>query len=305
MLSLTPLLVDVGDATIEVFRGGAGPVVVCGSQPHSPNPESFAWYAEHAAVVYVMPRGHGHSSPVRDAAEMRVGPIARDLEAVRRVLGIERWVVGGFSGGSQLALTYALAYPEALTGLIIGFSAADIAGALSDPRTVISPMHPAYQADLAAADLNPSAATTGEEPHWRQLRPDLWALVQGRRPLFMSLGPDLRPQQRAHFEEVVRFDLSARLREIQAPTLVVCGRVDPVAPCERCVAMHEGIPGSEVLVLEHSAHGVAEADVPEFRETVTRFLARLAGGLDAARVDAETVDVDALLRSDAAGPPAR
>jgi len=69
--------------------------------------------------------------------------------------------------------------------------------------------------------------------------------------------------------------------------------------------MHEGIPGSEVLVLEHSAHGVAEADVPEFRETVTRFLARLAGGLDAARVDAETVDVDALLRSDAAGPPAR
>lgn len=277
VLSLTPQLVDVWDATIEVFRGGAGRVVVCGSHPHSPNPDGFAWYAEHTAVVYVMPRGHGHSSPVRDPADMRVGAVARDLEAVRRALGIERWVVQGGSGGSQLALTYALAYPEALAGLIIGFSAADIAGALSDPRTVLSPTHPAYQADLTAADLDPNAATADEEPHWLQLRPDLWALVQGERPLFMSPWPDLSPHQRAHFEEIVQFDLSARLREVRAPTLVVCGRVDPVVPCERCVAMHQGIPGSEVLVLEHSPHGVAEADVPVFRETVRRFLARLTG----------------------------
>jgi len=236
MPSLTPLLVDVGDATLEVFRDGAGQVVVCGSQPHSPNPESFAWYAEHTAVVYVMPRGHGRSSPVQDPAEMRVGAIARDLEAVRRALSIERWVVGGYSGGSQLALTYALAYPEALAGLIVGFSAADIAGALTDPRTVLSPMHPAYQADLAAAGLNPSTAGADEEPHWVQLRPDLWALVQGQRPLFMSPWPDPRPHQRAHVEEIVRFDLSARLREVRAPALVICGRVDPVVPGERCMA---------------------------------------------------------------------
>jgi len=42
--------------------------------------------------------------------------------------------------------------------------------------------------------------------------------------------------------------------------------------------MHEGIPGSEVLVLEHSTHGVAEADVAVFRETVCRFLAQITGG---------------------------
>jgi len=63
---------------------------------------------------------------------------------VRHQLGIGRWVLEGYSGGSQLALTYALGYPDAVAGLIVGFSAADIAGAIEDPRTLISPADPAY-----------------------------------------------------------------------------------------------------------------------------------------------------------------
>lgn len=82
--------------------------------------------------------------PVRERTDLQLATDARDLEAVRHQLGIGRWVLEGYSGGSQLALTYALGYPDAVAGLIVGFSAADIAGAIEDPRTLISPADPAY-----------------------------------------------------------------------------------------------------------------------------------------------------------------
>jgi len=40
--------------------------------------------------------------------------------------------------------------------------------------------------------------------------------------------------------------------------------------------IHEGIPNSELLVLENSGHGEAGVDVRVFRETALRFLAQLA-----------------------------
>jgi proline iminopeptidase len=271
-------LIDVGDAQLDVYQGGDGSIVVCGSQPHSPRPESVERYAEHAQVVYVMPRGHGRSSPVRERADMQLDTIVADLEAVRRQLGIDRWVLEGYSGGSQLALTYALRYPNALAGLIVGFSVANIAGVLGDPRTVISPAHPTHQADLEMAGLDRHSAIGSEEPRWVQPRPDLWVLVQGNRPLIVSPAADPKPHLKVHLEEIVHFDVSPRLHEIRVPTLVVCGRKDPLVPVDMAVAMQQAIPDAELLVLEHTGHGwdtADEADVAVFRRTATRFLTRL------------------------------
>jgi len=154
-------LIDVGGAQLEVYRGGEGGIVVCGSHPHGPEPESVRWYAEHAQVVYIMPRGHGQSSPVRDSRDMRLETITRDLEAVRLQLGVERWVLEGYSGGCLLALTYALRYPDAVAGLIVGLGAANIAGILDDPRSVASPVYPTYQADLVGGPSGPARHVRG------------------------------------------------------------------------------------------------------------------------------------------------
>ena len=53
----------------------------------------------------------------------RVGPytverFVNDLEAIRQYYGIERWIVGGHSAGANLALRYAMAYPQRVVGLI-------------------------------------------------------------------------------------------------------------------------------------------------------------------------------------------
>jgi pimeloyl-ACP methyl ester carboxylesterase len=81
----------------------------------------------------------------------------------------------------------------------------------------------------------------------------------------------------AAFEEVVSFDMADRPREIGVPTLVVCGRQDPLVPPEHCAAIHQGIPDAELLMLEQSAQGhPVDADVDRFQARVLRFLAGIA-----------------------------
>src|SRR5262249_6562208 len=55
-----------------------------------------------ARVVCVNPRGVGGSAPPRPD-DMTLERVADDLDAVRRALGIGRWVVWGMSGGSMVA----------------------------------------------------------------------------------------------------------------------------------------------------------------------------------------------------------
>ena len=53
----------------------------------------------------------------------RTGPytVARmvaDMEAIRRHVGVEHWIVAGHSWGAELALHYAVAHPERTRGLV-------------------------------------------------------------------------------------------------------------------------------------------------------------------------------------------
>jgi pimeloyl-ACP methyl ester carboxylesterase len=88
-------------------------------------------------------------------------------------------------------------------------------------------------------------------------------------------GDQLHDRLKAAFEEGPLFDVEDRLKEIQIPTLVVGGRLDPIVPLEESIAIHECIPNSSLLVLEHSGHGAEGADEAIFRDTVLDFLSQL------------------------------
>jgi pimeloyl-ACP methyl ester carboxylesterase len=148
--SVTQQFVDVEGARLEIFRGGEGHPIVCCQHPHSSNLERFQWYAEKTEFIYVVVRGLGNSSPIRETRDLTYLQAAHDLEAVRRTLGIERWVVQGFSAGSQVALLYALTYPDSLAGLISVAGFARSSDLLADPRSLCGPMYPEYQSKLDA-----------------------------------------------------------------------------------------------------------------------------------------------------------
>ena len=64
-------------------------------------------------------RGCGRSTPHASLHENTTPALIADMERLRIHLGVERWLVFGGSWGSTLALAYAQAHPDRVTGLIL------------------------------------------------------------------------------------------------------------------------------------------------------------------------------------------
>ncbi len=74
---------------------------------------------DHYRIVIFDQRGAGRSTPLGELADNTTAHLIDDIEALRRTLDIDRWCVFGGSWGSSLALAYAQAHPERVTGLIL------------------------------------------------------------------------------------------------------------------------------------------------------------------------------------------
>ena len=70
-------------------------------------------------VVLFDQRGAGKSTPFASLEANTTPQLIADIERLRTHLGIERWCVFGGSWGSTLALAYAQAHPERVTGLVL------------------------------------------------------------------------------------------------------------------------------------------------------------------------------------------
>lgn len=70
-------------------------------------------------VIYFDCRGAGRSDRPADPAAYSFERLAREIEALRRHLGIERWAVFGHSLGAATAITHAAAHPDNVTALLL------------------------------------------------------------------------------------------------------------------------------------------------------------------------------------------
>ena len=70
-------------------------------------------------IVLSDQRGAGRSTPLGETRENTTAYLVADLEALRTMLGIERWLVFGGSWGSTLALAYGEAHPQRCLGFVL------------------------------------------------------------------------------------------------------------------------------------------------------------------------------------------
>ena len=73
----------------------------------------------HYRIIVFDQRGAGRSNPLGELSANTTPHLIADIEALRERLGIERWLVFGGSWGSTLAIAYAEAHPERVTGLVL------------------------------------------------------------------------------------------------------------------------------------------------------------------------------------------
>ena len=70
-------------------------------------------------IVLFDQRGAGRSTPVGEWRQNTTALLVSDIEQLRMLLGIERWLVFGGSWGSTLALAYAQSHPERCRALVL------------------------------------------------------------------------------------------------------------------------------------------------------------------------------------------
>ncbi len=74
---------------------------------------------KHYRIVMFDQRGCGQSTPHAELKENTTWDLVRDIEQLRTLLKIDKWIVFGGSWGSTLALIYAEAHPDRVMGLIL------------------------------------------------------------------------------------------------------------------------------------------------------------------------------------------
>lgn len=216
------------------------------------------------ALVTFDPRGVGRSDSVRSEEDYAMGVTARDGAVVADALRLHRSVVIGHSSGGAVALTYALAFPDRVSHLVLISTAARWADGNSE-STVIP--YPSFEAEMRQQ----VAATLSSAVH----EPSRFARSMEELLPRMRFSPErFRWTGEVEFD---RYDLRDRLREIRVPVLIVQGREDHVIPLARAEELHRGIEGSSLVVLDECGHWPFVEQRHEFASAVTRFL-----GLDSA-----------------------
>ena len=211
------------------------------------------------ALVTFDPRGVGRSDPVESPREYALEVTARDAACVADAVRLDRCVVIGHSSGGAVALTYALAYPDRVSHLILVSTSATWAGSSAESAV---PPYPATEEEMRRQ----FAASIPDAVH----EPAKFSRAMKELLPQMRFSPD-RFRWTGEVESGT-YDLRDRLREIHVPTLIVHGRQDIVVPTECGEELHHGLAGSRFLALENCGHWPFVERRGDFVAAVTEFL---------------------------------
>lgn len=297
---------DVGDGheiRVEAWGDPAGlPALFLHGGPGSSCQPNHRGLFDSARVraVFVDQRGSGRSRPKGERRANTTAHLVADLEAVRRHLGIDRWLVTGGSWGATLGLAYAQAHPDRITGLVLRAvflgTRAELDRAFG---ASLAGFHPALHADFLGF-LPPEERGAPLEAYWRRINhpdpavhgPAAWAWHDTERALSALRPGSARlaahaeggalpstPFMEAHyFSHACFLEPDQLLREAgrlaDIPGVLVQGRYDLLCPPATSAALAAAWPAARVEMVEGAGHGL---DEPGVREAVTRAIAALAG----------------------------
>ena len=209
-------------------------------------------------------RGHGQSSA--PPGDYTLDQMADDVKGLFDALGITRthWV--GLSMGGMIGQTFALKYPGIYQSLVLADTTSrrpPNAEQMWGERAAIA------RAKGMSGVLDTTLARWFTEPY-RNTRKDVMARI----------GADILNTPVDGFcgacAAISKVDTLDRLKEIQCPVFIIVGEEDHGTPPEMARAIHENLPGSELLIIKSAAH-LSNVEQPQvFNEALTGFLGRIA-----------------------------
>jgi proline iminopeptidase len=242
---------------------------------------------ERYRIILFDQRGCGRSTPHASLIGNTTALLISDMEALRKALGVGRWLVLGGSWGSTLAMLYAMAHPGNVTALILRgvFTArkselrwlyADGASRLFPEawQELIEPIPANERHDLVAAyhrrltcgDVAREAAAAQAWCSWEDtlmtLRPQ-----SPTPPNSANIASWLaRARLETHYfvndtflEEGQVLAGVSRLQGI--PGIIVQGRWDAITPAVTACEVHAAWPTSKLWIIPDAGHATTEPEI--------------------------------------------
>ncbi len=238
-------------------------------------------------IVLFDQRGSGKSTPNACLQNNTTWDLVRDIEKLRKHLGIDRWMVFGGSWGSTLALAYAETHPESVTeivlrGIYLGrrketnwlYQRGADAVFPDAWEHYLNGIPPEEHGDLLKAyhkrltsknkEVQLAAARSWSiwEGHTSYLFPDPGAEEDygGERALaFARIECHYFANDCFLKSDTQLLDEVHRIRNI--PCVIVQARYDIVCPIESAWALHRAWPEAKLVLVEDAGHASSEPGV--------------------------------------------
>lgn len=227
-------------------------------------PQLDALHDRYRCVV-VEHRGHGRSEATSGAFGLEL--FAGDALAVGAALGVERAHVVGLSMGGMIAQHIALAAPDLVRTLVL----CDTAAAF--PPFAVEGFRDYARGVRDTGHTDSRGVVPEFSPAWsRRVLTERPGVVRDNQR--ETEGTDPEVWYRAALA-VADHDVTARLGEITAPTLLIWGREDGLVPVDLMAPpLRDGIPGARLEVLDDAGH-LCNLDQPDaFTTLLTDFFAQ-------------------------------
>jgi pimeloyl-ACP methyl ester carboxylesterase len=212
----------------------------------------------------------GHSESGYPEGGWSMEAMGADAAALVGELGYEQAVFIGLSQGGMAFMRTALTKPEVMRALVLLDTSAGPENQESLPGYEQLREMLASGDDGARSQAADAAQLVLYGQTWRERNPDGLAhekqIVLAHDPVGLNLAC------RAVFD---RGDVTDRLGEITAPTLVICGEEDTATPPERAREIADAIEGAELVMIPEAGHHSPIENPQPVTEAIERFLARL------------------------------
>jgi proline iminopeptidase len=246
-------------------------------------------------------RGAGRSRPKGRREDNTLPHLIADMEIIREKFGITRWMIVGGSWGATLALAYAQAHPDRVTGIVLR---ATFLGTRSELEGAFLDALPRFYPDLSEDFLKllpPEERAQPLDAYWRRILgsdpavhgPAARAWHETERILSehtsgrARLDPDALNSTRAlpstPFMEAHYFQNNCFMRPDQLLAeagklegilgVIVQGRYDLLCPSATSHALGALWPASEVRFVEGAGHSLYD---PGIRDAVMKAISDLA-----------------------------
>jgi 3-oxoadipate enol-lactonase len=202
----------------------------------------LAGFSSRYRVIIPDLRGHGRSRSLPPPYTAK--QLARDLSVLLDHLGVDSTAVLGYSHGGAVAQQLVLDDPARCSRLVLACTYAFNMATLREKFE--GHLVPLLIGLLGMRRFAKYVLSQG-----------LKEVEQNRAAWVIDLVSDQDPQAMiSAWKAAMAFDSRRRLSEIGCPTLIVAGTNDHAVPVHHAKMLHDGIPGSELVMIDGADHAL-------------------------------------------------